>query len=961
MARAALIAALWALAAALLAVCAPGTDAQVAQNSNAGTAWVRAQTCCANCSYSNKLNCCCPRREPLTITRYRTATRSTTTTITTSQTARRAKLLAARGLPAEGAAGSVADLEARSQDSNISGTQDLSDVADGHSLEARAARHLCPPCPAGVRLRTSGSNAMPCCPARPTTTRTRTRTRTVTATRTYCPPGFGGPGCPRCPAGSISAGGIGATCARCPSGLTNADRTACVAQCRPSRTRCDAGIVCGTQPDGCGGQILCGVCASNQACSPDGTSCTNPDVNCVPKPACDVGLVCGIQSDGCGGILTCGNCDNSTHLCNIAGTVCQPLQPPGCIPEPISTTCTNAGRACGTTINNCGLGVSCGTCPFGTSCSSSGQCESVCVPATTCPSGLVCGTSPTGCGGSLICGVCPTGQTCAADGKSCLRPVVPCVPKPACTTQACGTEADGCGGFVNCPRCPTGQQCSATGTCLTPDPPCVPLSASAACGTRVCGTAAAGCGTYVGCGTCPNGTLCDTGRGRCNPIPPPPCVPITKCPAGRVCGTYPDGCGKLISCSANPDGSCPSPYTCAPDGTQCIPPKPTCNPFLTCAETGIPDICGTASDGCGGSLTCPPCPGDKVCQANKCVPKPVTCPAPSQQLVGNACVCAPGYYRPGSSLPLTCAECGADFYCPGGTSTVGDREPCPIGTGTAVGVTTATAAAQCRPQVCDPCPSVNPAVYFTRNSQKDILFQPAWNPANPGPAQGVCAFDISDPLFSGTNSDINDVAVTNTGLLLIAGRETNTAGYLLAVDPKAQVAGQPCKYTKLLSTPFVIAGFGASSKSDIFLGTGADQVFGYKIVEDPATGAVSATVIGSITSGLGGGAGDITMAPGRTDIAYIVDDRQAYSVALGADGLPVAGTITQLADGGVSLNAPGAWCTASAPFAGAGGGQGAYRLPLVPPPGTFTNAGSTGLGSGMSGAGTVPVCSRAPA
>ncbi|KAI9006299.1 hypothetical protein DFJ74DRAFT_385907 [Hyaloraphidium curvatum] len=183
MARAARIAALWTLAVSLLAHCGAGAEAQVAANGSGGVAWFRAQTCCAGCSYSNKLNCCCPRREPLTVTRFRTATRSITASARTSQTARSGKRVAPRELPADDR------VEAALRRSQEPDDADSRDAPPGHMLQARAARSLCPPCPPGAHLRTNPNPDprkpdMPCCASRPTVTRTRTRTRTVIATRT---------------------------------------------------------------------------------------------------------------------------------------------------------------------------------------------------------------------------------------------------------------------------------------------------------------------------------------------------------------------------------------------------------------------------------------------------------------------------------------------------------------------------------------------------------------------------------------------------------------------------------------------------------------------------------------------------------------------------------------------------------------------------------------------------------
>jgi hypothetical protein len=63
----------------------------------------------------------------------------------------------------------------------------------------------------------------------------------------------------------------------------------------------------------------------------------------------------------------------------------------------------------------------------------------------------------------------------------------------------------------------------------------------------------------LSCGACPAGQPCiveDGGTaGACAP-----CVPTTCAELGRTCGTAPDGCGGTLDC-----GSCPSGLTCAAD------------------------------------------------------------------------------------------------------------------------------------------------------------------------------------------------------------------------------------------------------------------------------------------------------------------------------------------------------------------------------------------------------------
>jgi MYXO-CTERM domain-containing protein len=126
---------------------------------------------------------------------------------------------------------------------------------------------------------------------------------------------------------------------------------------------CPAGDNCGSVPDGCGGTLNCGTCASPLTCGGGGT----PNVcgGCTPLTACPAGDNCGTVSDGCGGMLSCGTCTS---------------------PQ----TCGGGGTA-----NVCG-----------------------CTPLAVCPAGDDCGTLSNGCGGMLFCGNCGAGQTCT--GNTCV-------------------------------------------------------------------------------------------------------------------------------------------------------------------------------------------------------------------------------------------------------------------------------------------------------------------------------------------------------------------------------------------------------------------------------------------------------------------------------------------------------------------------------------------------------------
>jgi hypothetical protein len=127
----------------------------------------------------------------------------------------------------------------------------------------------------------------------------------------------------------------------------------------------------------------------------------------------------------------------TTNPC--AATV-PPLGPPGCTPEPQSTTCAG-NTLCGTTrANNCGQVVTCG-CRSGQTCLNNGSC------ATPCEFG---GAQCAGCAGDVDCsGSTTEGQTV------CVRLAL-CPPVPDCaSTSSCPL------GFV----CVSGCGCSRVAVC----------------------------------------------------------------------------------------------------------------------------------------------------------------------------------------------------------------------------------------------------------------------------------------------------------------------------------------------------------------------------------------------------------------------------------------------------------------------------------------------------------------
>ncbi|MBK6693261.1 MAG: hypothetical protein IPG50_13800 [Myxococcales bacterium] len=128
------------------------------------------------------------------------------------------------------------------------------------------------------------------------------------------------------------------------------------------------------------------------------------------------------------------------------------------------------------------------------------------------------------------------------------------------------------------------------------------------------------------------------------------CSPATTCPAGQNCGSADDGCGGTIDC-----GSCTAPQSCSGGATanQC-----GCTPATTCPAG---QNCGTADDGCGGTVDCGACTGPQSCggggTGNQCGCTPATA-CPSGQNCGSA--------DDGCGGLIDCGSCGAPQSCGGG-------------------------------------------------------------------------------------------------------------------------------------------------------------------------------------------------------------------------------------------------------------------------------------------------------
>jgi hypothetical protein len=145
-------------------------------------------------------------------------------------------------------------------------------------------------------------------------------------------------------------------------------------------------------------------------------------------------------------------------------------------------------------------------------------------------------------------------------------------------------------------------------------------------------------------------------------VTPPACKPLTCAQQNLACGSAGDGCGGTLSC-----GSCPTGQTCGGGGVagQCGTHDGGSCQAQTCAQQGF--TCGLAGDGCGGTLSCGNCPAGQTCGGGGVAGK---CGAPD----GGGCVatsCAAqnitcGPAGDGCGNLLGCGTCTAPLTCGGG-------------------------------------------------------------------------------------------------------------------------------------------------------------------------------------------------------------------------------------------------------------------------------------------------------
>jgi hypothetical protein len=480
-------------------------------------------------------------------------------------------------------------------------------------------------------------------------------TSCTTATGKYCgliADGCGGNvNCGTCPTNQVCANGV------CTSGSIYDGGV--FTSCTPP-----GGQYCGDIGNGAGGKLACGACPGDWLCT-DGL-CTGNPATCVSR-ACVTpsGNYCGVIGDDCGHAKDCGACPAGQACVN---SLCVPAT--NCVPQTCNPT---GGQYCGGVLGDgCGGSITCGDCTT----PGWGCVDNLCKGGPTCTKlacgagkGKYCGTVGDGCGGSVACGDCIAGETC--QNNICVPTV--CTPLTCNPTggQYCGVVGNGCGGTLACSQpCPAGWSCVG-GLCVG-GATCDRLT-SCSTGTpfNYCGSVGDRCGGTLACGNdCAAGQVCDTTTGLCKGDAT--CVPktCTNSTLFNYCGEVGDGCGGTLSCGDD----CAARQTCEKSVGLCKGDA-TCVP-VTCDNGTEFNYCGDSGDGCGGSLHCGDdcaagqvCGTDGVCKGDPtCVPK--TCdngtPFPYCGNIGDGC----GGRLTCSKNCGTGRECGIDGLCKGDATCV---------------------------------------------------------------------------------------------------------------------------------------------------------------------------------------------------------------------------------------------------------------------------------------------------
>jgi formylglycine-generating enzyme required for sulfatase activity len=411
-------------------------------------------------------------------------------------------------------------------------------------------------------------------------------------------------------------------------------------------------------PDGCGG--TCGECLDGWECQ--GGTCIDLPTPCNSSKDCELDEVCDKDKGICVQCIVDDDCADD-QMCTALGE---------CLPAVAcesDKTCKDLGLVCDKVKGVCVECLSDVDCLDAQFCSSQLCLPDVCDAGTSiCQDGAVWECSGNGAAFELL-QPCAVTQYCldgACHDQSCTPDLPFCQGDVAFLCDALGSGPTG--PSVDC--VPEGKVCLG-GYCVCIPDTCQSLDV-------VCGTFEDGCGNPLECGICGKGLTCVAGK----------CLCIPDC-IGKVCGS--DGCDGTC-------GSCPVGLSCVGGQCSCVP--------KSCIDVGVE--CGSAQDGCGGTMECGSCPlPGFVCFNGKCACVP-NCEGKECGPNGCGGVCGT------CGLGYACAEGKCGLVCGDGFCVEPEnRCNCPADCGLCTGCCSAgeclpgTAALACGSSgaECAPCPA----------------------------------------------------------------------------------------------------------------------------------------------------------------------------------------------------------------------------------------------------------------
>jgi hypothetical protein len=172
-----------------------------------------------------------------------------------------------------------------------------------------------------------------------------------------------------------------------------------------------------------------------------------------------------------------------------------------------------------------------------------------CVPVA-CSGGPSCGPQPNGCGGTMNCGCADPNQTCGGGGiaNQCGTAVVSVSSLTMSPTSIVGGSTS-TGTVRLSPPAPAGG----TSVVLSSNSPFVTVPASVAFSSGATVATFTANTTRVQAGTVTatiSATLHTTASADLTLTPTAACVPTTCSALGKICGTAPDGCGGTLTCGS---------------------------------------------------------------------------------------------------------------------------------------------------------------------------------------------------------------------------------------------------------------------------------------------------------------------------------------------------------------------------------------------------------------------------